>query len=305
MTPTLTALDWGTSSLRAYLLGAGGLVIEECTEPLGIMKIADRNFAATYDAVTRDWRARWPHLNALASGMIGSAQGWVEAPYARLPAGIDDIAHALVPVPGTSLHIVPGLMQTGDAANVMRGEETQIFGALTIAPELGARGELVLPGTHSKWVSLVKGKVARFETYMTGELFAVLRNHSILGAFAKKGEPAPPRDAENAFLRGVDAVRNGNGRADQLLFSARALVLAGELDPACSLDYLSGLLIGAELASALEERRAAPILIGDKALCARYRLAFSRFGLDEVGEIEGAAVAGLWVIALAAGLASQ
>jgi 2-dehydro-3-deoxygalactonokinase len=305
MTPTLIALDWGTSSLRAYLLGAGGVVLEERSEPLGIMKVVDRNFAGTYDAVTRDWRERWPNLNALASGMIGSAQGWVEASYARLPAGIDDIAHALVPVPGTSLHIVPGLMQTGDAANVMRGEETQIFGALKFAPELAARGELVLPGTHSKWVSLAKGKVARFETYMTGELFAVLRDHSILGAFARKGETAQPRDAENAFLRGVDAVRNGNGRADQLLFSARALVLAGELDPACSLDYLSGLLIGAELASALEERRAAPVLVGDKALCARYRLAFSRFGLDEVGEIEGAAVAGLWAIALAAGLVNQ
>ena len=232
--------------------------------------------------------------------MIGSAQGWVEAPYLPCPASPGDLAGALVQAPGRELWIVPGVLRPGDRPDVMRGEETQIAGALALRPDLAADARLVLPGTHSKWARVSAGRVASFTTYMTGELFAVLRDHSILGRTAGSG---PGRDGDAAFLRGVDAARKADGIAP-LLFSARALVLTGGIAPADALDYLSGLLISDELRSALAEPGGAPLLIGEPALCARYARALARFGVDGAEAIPNAAVAGLWCIASAAGIVS-
>src|SRR5215204_427732 len=111
--PRLIALDWGTTSLRAYLLGDGGVVLERRAEPLGILRIPDREFAAAFEAIAGEWRARHPALPSLAAGMIGSAQGWIEARYASLPADVESVARALATVPGVGLHIVPGLAQRG------------------------------------------------------------------------------------------------------------------------------------------------------------------------------------------------
>lgn len=300
--PALIALDWGTSSLRAWLLDGEGRAIEARQAPLGLMQVEGRDFAAAFDAVAGGWRGRWPGLPALASGMIGAAQGWVEAPYIPCPAGAEDLGRRLARVAERALFIVPGVIQR-DPANVMRGEETQVFGALALRPDLaGAR--LVLPGTHSKWVTLKGGRIAGFETWMTGELFAVLKGHSILGRFARDGAaPAAPEEGAAAFRAGVLAARAA-GRASGLYFSARARVLAGELAPGAALDHLSGLLIGEELAAALGDRPgAAPlVLIGDPALSARYRTALALFGAEVAAEIPEAAVAGLWQVARAAGL---
>ncbi len=289
----LIALDWGTSSLRAWLLDGTGRAIERRAAPQGIMRIEPGGFPAAFDAIA----AGWGSLPAIAAGMVGSAQGWVEAPYVPCPAGPEDLARRLVAVEGRALHIVPGVIQHRPLPDVMRGEETQVAGALSLRPEL-AEGEhlVVLPGTHSKWARLVDGRIRAFATCMTGELFAVLRDHSILGRLAR---PGPPDEA--AFLRGVSAAQAGTGIAP-LLFSARSLVLAGEMRPEASLDYLSGLLIG-------EELRVAPgaptLMIGEPGLCGRYRLAFAHLGMGAVPEIEDAAVAGLWRIAVAAGLTAQ
>ncbi|WP_282615003.1 2-dehydro-3-deoxygalactonokinase [Roseomonas gilardii] len=304
--PALIALDWGTSSLRAYLLGADGVVLDRRGAAQGIMQVADGDFAAAFEAVAGEWRRRWPDLESIACGMIGSAQGWVEAPYLPCPAGPEELAGGLVPVPGGALRVVPGVAQYGESPNVMRGEETQIAGALALNPALRARSLLVMPGTHSKWVTIGQGRIARFDTYMTGELFAVLRGHSILGRFARDTpKPAEDAAADAAFLRGVRAVREG-GHLAPLLFSARALVLTGGLRPELSLDYLSGLLIGEELLCGLRgqglDRAEGVVLIGDPALCRRYREALALFGVSEVREIEDAATAGLWRIATQAGL---
>ena len=129
-TPRLIALDWGTSSLRAYLLGDAGVILDRRAEPLGILNVADGDFARVLDAVTGEWRADSADLPAIASGMIGSAQGWIQAPYLDAPAGLAAIARALVTVPGTGLRVVPGVAQRGASADVMRGEETQIFGMI-------------------------------------------------------------------------------------------------------------------------------------------------------------------------------
>jgi 2-dehydro-3-deoxygalactonokinase len=298
----LIALDWGTSSLRAWLLDSEGRVLEQRQAPRGIMQVQDADFAAVLEAFTGDWRQRYPDLRAVAAGMIGSAQGWVEARYLPCPAGPEELADALVSAPGGALLIVPGVAQYGDAPNVMRGEETQIAGALGLRPLLRQASRLLLPGTHSKWVEIAGGRIARFETFMTGELFAVLRNHSILGRLAQATSPVPEQ-AEAAFLRGVEAVR-AHGRVAPLLFSARALALTGGLPAELTLDYLSGLLIGDEIASALQSGAAPDALIGDPALCRRYRLALTAFGVTACMEIDNAAIAGLWGIATQAGIAT-
>ena len=300
--PALIALDWGTSSLRAYLLGQDGEILDMIAGAKGIMQVADRDFAAVFEDVTREWRRRWPALRAIAAGMIGSAQGWTEAKYLPCPADVDSLAGGLVATSGGELMIVPGVAQYGTAANVMRGEETQIAGALALEPALAPSSRIVLPGTHSKWVSVENGAIRDFSTYMTGELFAVLKPHSILGRFAKEGATADERASSDAFRRGIEAARQSRDLG-RLLFSARARVLTGGMTAGESLDYLSGLLIGDEIASATADGVPDRLtLIGDPALCRRYRAALAMFGVTDVGEIENAAVAGLWRIARANGL---
>ncbi|MCK8787216.1 2-dehydro-3-deoxygalactonokinase [Roseomonas sp. NAR14] len=322
--PRLIALDWGTTALRAFLLGAGGRVLDRRAAPRGLLQVPPGGFAAVLAEILGDWRR--PGLPALAAGMVGSAQGWREVPYHRGPAGLADLAAGLLPVPEKGpegeavLRIVPGILLDGAPPEVMpevmRGEETQVMGALALEPGLRAAARIVLPGTHSKWVAVRDGRITSFRTYMTGELFAVLRAHSILGrALAPSAQPAGAADEEEAwaaFDRGVDAARAGKAGLAPLLFSARTLVLAGALPAAASLDYLSGLLIGDELRAALPvgEPGIPLALIGDPALCRRYRRAFARLGLpgthagtpDGPREIAGATEAGLWHTALAAGL---
>ena len=289
--PALIAVDWGTSTLRAYLLdAAGGLLATGPTGP-GAAQLAPEGFAPALAAAT----GGWPVLPVLASGMVGSNIGWVEAPYVACPASVEDLAGALAPTPGGEMRVVPGVIQRDGLANVMRGEETQVLGALCLHPALRAGARLALPGTHSKWVEVRDGRITRFTTFMTGELYAVLRAHSILGRMAK----APPAEdaAQAAFERGVRA----GERAAPLLFSARALVIAGELGPDESLDYLSGLLIGEELRCA---GTAPDLLIGEPGLCARYRRAMAVLGLapPPVLDAAEATTAGLFHIAGQAGL---
>lgn len=292
-TPTLIVLDWGTTSLRAYLLDDAGNVLDTRSQPHGIMHVPDSDFSAVFDAVTADW----PALMGIAAGMIGSASGWMEVPYCAAPAGIAELVASLTLVPSAALNIVPGVVTKGAVPNVMRGEETQVIGALALHPELTAQSRLVLPGTHSKWVEVQDGKITDFTTYMTGELFAVLDEHSTLGRFGS--DPAPDDDA---FSRGVLAAKASTLGIAPLLFSARALVLTQRLAAGSSLEYLSGLLIGDELRCGLIDGARPDALIGDATLCSRYRAALSLFDVHDVPIIDGAAHAGLFSIATRAGL---
>jgi 2-dehydro-3-deoxygalactonokinase len=300
----LIAVDWGTSSLRAYLLGDGGAIIDERAMPWGIMATPGGDFAKALETVTEDWRRRQIDLPMIASGMIGSAQGWREIPYVRCPAGLEDLVAALKLQTNVLLPIVPGLVMDGDIPDVIRGEETQIIGALDRMPQLHPASLLVLPGTHSKWVSVKDGKIVAFTTYLTGELFAVLGKHSILGRPAlTAGASTPPKsETWEAFDRGVLTIRENASRSlSSLLFSARTMVLSHRLPAELSLDYLSGLLLGEELRSALGERRrreALPLaLIGETTLCERYLRALKLFDVTEVAVIAEAATTGLWRIA--------
>lgn len=302
---TLITLDWGTSSLRAHLLGADGVVLESRAEPWGIMQVRDRDFTSLFDQITGAWRAANPELTVIAAGMIGSSHGWLEAPYCPAPAGVAELTSSLVQVPGVPLFIVPGVALRGENPSVMRGEETQVIGVLATRPELAARSVLVLPGTHSKWVQVTDSRIVTFESYMTGELFAVLRAHSILGRFAADSAGGGELDAvvaDEAFRRGVRAARDSPRGIAPLLFSARGLVLLGELPPKASLEYLSGLLIGEEVRCGLLAFARPHALVGDAALCARYAVALKVFGFDTPLVIENAAESGLWEIAERASL---
>lgn len=306
--PRLIGLDWGTTRLRAFLLGADGIVLDARAQPWGVRQLPEGGFAAALAGVVDGW----PSCPILASGMVGSRSGWREAPYVDLPADTHAVATALTHVrgdDGRDVAIVPGLRHA-PVPDMLRGEETQVIGALALQPELAAQATLLLPGTHSKWVTVRDGAVVDFATCMTGELYALLSRHSILAGERAAAAGSPSPDGDNAFVCGVQVARDsGAAGALSRLFSARALVLDDRLGADAVPDYLSGLLIGEELRGALaagRADRATPLhMVGDAGLCTRYRTAAACFALQASDPVEGAAARGLWSIALAAGLVDE
>ncbi|HEX3765838.1 MAG TPA: 2-dehydro-3-deoxygalactonokinase [Kofleriaceae bacterium] len=301
----LIGLDWGTTSLRAYRFDGSGEVAASRHLPSGIMQIAGEGtagFERALDQACGDWRSADPAGALVACGMVGSAQGWREAPYAEIPASVDALGRALTTVDTAHgvLHIIPGLIARGPLPDVMRGEETQVVGLLERleAPEVW----IGLPGTHAKWVRVRDRRIVAFHTFMTGEVFAALRAHTILGRTMR---PAPAPDLA-AFDRGVAVARSPDGRRGVLstVFSTRTLGLVGARPGEAQADYLSGLLSGAEIAAlgALGEPTLPIALAGDAELCARYGRALAASGRAAT-IAEGATERGLWRIAVAAGLA--
>jgi 2-dehydro-3-deoxygalactonokinase len=305
----LIGVDWGTTSARAYRIDAEGAVIEMRAAPLGIQQVRG-DFAGALATLLGNWRQE--SVPRLACGMIGSRQGWIEAPYVECPAAAASLARGIVETPDRALTIVPGLVDRDDEGvpDVMRGEETQIVGAVAgdASPALA-----VLPGTHSKWAIVRDGAIASFATYMTGEVYAVLREHSILGRMAEMNSQAldPQPSAGAAFARGVRAALADGGAADSLLhrlFGARTLALRADLAPEDTSDYLSGLLIGSEVAAGRGWARrrgleaSSALLVGSPALCIRYAAALHEGGMAAERGPDDAAARGLWRIASTAGL---
>ena len=311
----LVALDWGTTSLRAYLFDAAGKVMATRVSTAGIMNMPvaaeEGGFDVAFDEACGVWLSEAPSLPVLAAGMVGSAQGWVQAPYVETPASAQALVAGIVRVraaSGAEVAVVPGVLEPGALPNVMRGEETQIFGALGESGDQTQQTSLIgLPGTHAKWVVVEGERIARFYTFMTGEVYAALCAHTILGRTMK--HPAKPDTA--AFLRGVNVARE-QGCVGLLAtaFSTRTLGLTAQLAADEQPDYLSGLVIGHELAgleAALARRDVAlagcaPRLIGAEALCERYRLALGAFGCAGAHLVRQATEHGLWRIAVQAGL---
>ncbi|MGH8159706.1 MAG: 2-dehydro-3-deoxygalactonokinase [Rhodanobacter sp.] len=302
MTTQLIGLDWGSTHLRAYRFDERGRIEDVRALSCGIRQLPAGGFAEAFAQAV----SGWPQAPVLTCGMVGSRNGWLEVPYLDTPVHIDRLATALTTLTapdGRTLHLVPGLRDPG-RPDVMRGEETQVAGVLAQFPEASHRGQLLLPGTHSKWASVRDGAVTRFATVMTGELYALLSQHSILGAALP-----PPIDDDAAFRRGVvTAHDSGAAGAFSRVFSARTLMLDGTLAPAAVADYLSGLLIGDELRMALAadwiDAREPVLMAGDGALCARYLKAADAFGLHLVHAPDITTARGLWLIAAEAGLVS-
>jgi len=282
-------IDWGISSFRAFRLAADGHVLGRRGAPRGILHIAANGFAEALREEIGGWLAEG-ETRVLLSGMIGSRQGWVEAPYLPCPAGAAEIAAALVQVPftGARVLLVPGLADIDDAGTpeVMRGEETQIVGALA---GLGAEGIACLPGSHSKWARVAGGRITAYRTYLSGETFAALRGGTILGRMMTDG----PTDAA-AFDRGVARAADP-GHLLHHLFGVRTLGLFGKLADNESASYLSGLLIGHEVQAAHPQGHTVH-LIGAAPLCSLYARAIAACGGEAVIEDEDAAARGLALI---------
>lgn len=319
--PSFIALDWGTSSLRAWRFGESPNP-QENVNSLGIMKLPSQAatredaFHDTFLRVCGDWLAQTP-CPVLACGMLGSAQGWQSAAYLPCPVTLEGLAKQLTPVihqQQTMLHIIPGVIKEGEMPEVMRGEETQIFGAISMEPALqnaihqGMPVLIGLPGTHAKWAVVENNTITDFRTFMTGELFDVLSRHSILGATMHPGDE-PHWDA---FTHGLTAAQEHHQTGLlSTLFSTRSRLLTSNLTSSSQGDYLSGLLIGHELcglaSSLLRDLPATtPIaLIGSANLNSRYSQAFSHVFPDrQIHAIPNATEHGLWRIAHAAGLLS-
>lgn len=294
--PAFLACDWGTTNLRAWVVGKGGEVLASRDFELGVSKLGPGEARARFtDEVRPSLDAE--RLPAILCGMIGSNLGWRQVDYLPCPAGLEDLRRGLCAVV-EGVRIVPGLRGDGvaGAPDVMRGEETQVFGWLK-QDEGRMRGRHLLchPGTHAKWILIEDGRIVRFITAMTGELFAVLRKHSVLKSDA-------PAEDEAAFDAGFDAAEDGGALAARL-FTARSRVTAGGEAAESTPSYLSGLLIGAEVASVPKLLGVAldhPIvLLGDERLCRWYGRALSRRGARSTTyDGEAAALAALTALQL-------
>ncbi len=292
----LIAIDWGTSSLRGARLGSTGQVLESRELARGILTVPPGQFEAVFNEHFGDWMQEEGAL-CLISGMAGSRQGWQEAPYCPCPTGFVELVQHLLWLQAGRIALVPGLSCMGQDAqhtpDVMRGEEVQIFGALQLAGRDSAT--LVLPGTHSKWVQVQGGRIKHFQTFMTGEVYALLSQHSILGkTLDLNGE-----FNEAAFVQSVDQSQTA-GSVLNKLFAVRTLGLFERLPATALPSYLSGLLIGEELRSQnLTPAQGPLILIGSDALTLRYSLALKHLGIASQSRGAEATWAGLFALAAA------
>lgn len=296
----IIGVDWGTTAFRAARMDGNGAILDRIASGDGLLGVADRDFEGVLKRALAGWD-RDGTLPVIASGMVTSRTGWVETAYLPCPAGPQELAAALTRIETADrrrVAFITGMSfrHADGAPDVMRGEETQIAG-------LGIAGErlAVMPGTHSKWVHVAGGRIIGFRTAMTGDVFAAVKNHTVLKLTTADAVSSPA-----AFAAGVraGAGQNGAGLLGKL-FRQRAGSLLGDFPASETAERLSGLLIGAEIA---EARSFAPdvggpvLIVGGEELAARYRAAFE--ALDVACEVApaDAAFAGQFRIARAAGL---
>lgn len=282
------AVDWGTTNRRAYLLDGSNRERRSFEDGKGILSVGQGNFPAA----VREIRAALGDFPLLMAGMVGSNRGWLEAPYVPCPAGLRDLASNICWAEPRRTAIVPGVsLVLEDRADVMRGEEVQLLGAVAaglVPPDC----TVCHPGTHSKWAQVENGRIAEFRTAMTGELFSLLREHSILSSLLG-GDVAPGP----AFRSGVHAGLAGTGLAAEL-FAIRAGVLLGRAQAADAASRASGLLIGADIASSAGKRTGVIYSMGRPDLTRLYAAALEIAG-HECREVDGddAFIAGIKKIA--------
>lgn len=270
------AVDWGTTNRRAYRLDPSGKCVDEFEDHKGVLSIS----GGAFPEAVKEIRDRLGDHPLLLAGMVGSNRGWKEAPYVPCPAGLDELAQKLVWV-GDREAIVPGVSYIGDGrADVMRGEEVQLLGAVA-AKKVDPMGLVCHPGTHNKWALLRHGAIERFMTVMTGELFSLLKDHSILGDLLQ-GQVA----VNDAFKDGVRAVADGETLPADL-FGVRAKVLLGQAKKEDAASYTSGLLIGSDVRIGLSKPYGAQVtVIGRPELTSLYAAAVSEHGRDAT-ELDG------------------
>lgn len=268
------AVDWGTTNRRAYLV-ENARCQREFEDGRGILSVSRGEF----EAAIAEIRGKLGEKPMLLAGMIGSNRGWVEAPYVSCPAGLDELASGLVRI-GEDIVIVPGVALSGKRFDVMRGEEVQLLGAVE-SGEIPADCLVCHPGTHNKWVRVAGGRIESFRTVMTGELFNLLRDRSILSEILTE-----PAVAGAAFRDGVNHGLSGAGITAEL-FEARARYLLGDIGAKDGASFVSGLLIGEDVHVGLADRdNRRVIVMGRPELTNLYSAALAECGV-ECGEVDG------------------
>ncbi|WP_161635700.1 2-dehydro-3-deoxygalactonokinase [Actibacterium mucosum] len=284
------AVDWGSSRFRAWLIDESGRIMDRKDSDDGLKFVNSRKFSETLADNCGDWMRAHPHAPVIMCGMVGSKTGWFETPYLDCPLDLDRLVAAAYRFDiGTHpAAIIPGAVCRSDAGHydVMRGEELQILGSL--ADEMPENAVICIPGTHCKWVEMRDGHLQNFRSYITGELFALLRNNSLVGALAE-GDAY----CEATFLQGVThGARNATANA---VFSARADVLNGQLAPQNASSFLSGTLIGTEIATEQQGMSGTDvILLASGPQAQLYQVALAHCGLTpQMRDAKGATLAGL------------
>jgi 2-dehydro-3-deoxygalactonokinase len=286
------------------LLDGNGRVLAETDSDDGIGSLKPGEHEAAFERLVADW----PEVPAIMAGMVGSRQGWREAVYVPCPATSEAIAGGILrftTAKGRPVAIVPGVMvrSTDRDGDVIRGEETQIVGLLSREPEFD--GVVVLPGTHSKWATVIGGGIADFQTFLTGEMFGLLANHSFLRHSVKEG--GEELSAQPDFALGLGRTVIDGLPFLAAIFSVRARQLLDGVPPEHNLAYLSGLVIGGEIAAARDSGRLwqgrTLRIIGSRSLARAYARAFELTGY-EAEALDGAdlVVAGLLKLARIANL---
>lgn len=273
---TFIAVDWGTTNRRAYLIGEGRRRIDEMEDGRGVLSVPRGAFGKAVEEI----RERLGDLPMLLAGMAGSTRGWMDAPYLPAPLGLAELIEGMVWAEAGRTAIVPGVSCIdGERADIMRGEEVQLFGAVGagMVPE---DCTVCHPGTHNKWVTMRGRQIERFRTVMTGEMFNLLRNSSILSEHLQGAvEPG------DAFLSGVRRGLEG-GVLTSEIFSVRARALLGKLRPEDSAPFASGLMIGADVASGLNGTAGPVFVMGSPKLTELYATAIREAG-REPQEVDG------------------
>ena len=269
-------VDWGTTNRRAYLIDSAGKRTQEFEDGKGVLSVPDGGFPAAIAEI----REKLGDKPLLMAGMVGSNRGWKEAPYVPCPAGIDGLVAKLVWA-GEREAIVPGVSYLGNGrADVMRGEEVQIFGALADGV-VESDGLVCHPGTHNKWTSIHQGRIHDFRTVMTGELFSLLKEHSILA------DLLTGKVTDNQVFR--DAARHAifTESLPAELFSIRASVLLGQMKKEDAASFASGLLIGTDVRIGLQVPTGAQIMVMGRPELTRLYVAALQEAKRETLELDG------------------
>lgn len=284
------AIDWGTSQLRVWRIGPDGTMKDHRTSQAGMGQLAQDAFEPTLIELIDDWLVEGRQTRTIACGMVGARQGWIEAQYASVPCSPSkaSVTHAPVSDPRLNVAILSGLSQITPAPDVMRGEETQISGYLTKHPHFD--GVICLPGTHTKWAHVSAGEVISFQTTLTGELFSLLSQHSVL-----RHSVAGSDLDMSAFSEGIEACLSRPENIATYLFRIRAQDLLADQDPVTARGHLSGVLIGTELAATKPYWLGQHVvLVGEEELCDLYANALGAQGVTyETANVTEMTLAGL------------
>jgi len=303
--PCLIALDWGSTRFRAWLLDSKGIEIDSIDEEFGILNINDSQYINVFDQLLGSWIKEYGSIPVIASGMIGSRQGWIEAPYIDCPAGPEQLAQnltflnintELIKKP-LSMAIVPGIkIFENGIPDVMRGEETQVAGLLWSNHQVDL---CIFPGTHSKWILLNEGRIENFMTFMTGEIFSLMAKHSIVNRLMD-GTSFKRDD----FIIGCKQSLNSSYGLLKLIFSARTMGLFDKVMPKGIHSYLSGIIIGNEIKDGIKifhnnsgDKEKKIILNGENSLCNLYKIAFELADVKIKFEKNNVVAKGLFQIA--------